>query len=345
MAAENRTQNNHLVSRLRAEPYQYGFFHALRLIECCYDNKPLIGKSKRPVDDAMRFGQEVSMAFESSTLSEFIPAKDGKPARLNQLFLGLFGPNGPMPLHITEYVRSREHNFHDHTLARFADIFHHRMISLFYRARANTEPTFSFDRPNEDRFSSYVGSLAGIGDETLQKRDEMPDLAKFHYTGYLSNQAKNADGLISILTDFFRLPVQLDEFIGEWLSIEDVDLTRLGESPRTGQLGMSVVLGCKVWSCQHKFRIVFGPLTWDEYISLLPAGKRLEKLIAIVQNYVGYEFNWDVNLVLRREEVPMTQLNGQARLGWTSWLGQRNSLEDADELVLNPAYSRAEINH
>jgi type VI secretion system protein ImpH len=336
MAGENGTKKNDLAEALRKEPHQYGFFHALRLIECCYDDKPLIGQSKRPVDDAVRFGQEVSMAFESSTLSEFIPAKEGKPARLNQRFLGLFGPNGAMPLHLTEYVRSREHNFQDHTLARFSDFFHHRMISLFYRARANAEPTFNFDRPDSSLFSSYVGSLAGIGFEAFQKRDAMADLAKFHYIGYLSNQAKNADGLIAILADFFKLPVKLREFVGEWLNIETADLTRLGESPRTGKLGMSVVLGSKVWSCQHKFRIVFGALTLDEYISLLPAGKRLEKLIAVVQNYVGYEFNWDVNLVLKQEQVPMTQLNGKSRLGWTSWLGQRKRAEDADDLVLNP---------
>lgn len=336
MAGKNRTKKFNLNEVLDKEPYRYGFFHALRLIECCYDDKPLIGTSKQPVDDALRFGQEVSMAFESSTLSELIPAKDGKPARLNQRFLGLFGPNGPMPLHITEYVRVREHNFHDHTLARFADIFHHRMISLFYRARANAEPTYSFDRPHEDRFSDHVGALAGIGEKTLKKRDALPDLAKFYYTGYLSNQAKNTDGLIAILTGFFQLPVKLNEFIGEWLDIGAEDLTRLGNSPRTGRLGMSVVLGSKVWSCQHKFRIILGPLTLDEYISFLPVGKRLKTLIAIVQNYVGFEFNWDVNLVLRRDEVPMTQLDGQRQLGWSSWLGPRRSAHGADDLLLNP---------
>ncbi len=339
MAGENRAKKDNIADRLAAEPYQYGFFHALRLIECYHDDKPLIGQSKRPLEDAVRFGQEVSLAFETSTISRFITGKDGKPARLNQRFLGLFGPNGPMPLHITEYVRGREHNFHDNTLARFTDIFHHRMVSLFYRARANTEPVFNFDRPEQDKFADYIGSLAGIGDVALRKRDAMRDLAKFHYIGYLSNQSKNADGLIAMLSDFFKLPVKLQEFIGEWLSMEPGDLTRLGETPRTGELGMSVVLGSAVWSCQHKFRIVFGPLNLNEYSSLLPAGKRLQVLVAIVQNYVGYEFNWDVNLVLQQEQVPKTRLDGNTQLGWNSWMGQRASLEDADDLLLNPIAS------
>ncbi len=336
MAGENGSKKNDLEEVFLKEPYRFDFYHALRLIECCYDDKPLIGQSKRPHDDSVRFGQEVSMSFETSTLSRFIPAHEGKPVRLTQRFIGLFGPNGPMPLHLTEYVRSREHNFHDHTLARFADIFHHRMIALFYRAKANTEPAYSFDRPKADRFTGFIGSIAGFGDETLQARDAMPDLAKMHYTGYLSNQAKNADGLVAILADFFKLPVELDEFVGEWLSIETEDLTRLGESPNTGRLGLSVVLGSRVWSCQHKFRILFGPLTLAEYVTLLPSGKRLETLIAIVRNYIGFEFNWEVNLILKKDQVPMSRLDGQTRLGWTSWIGERQSDSDADDLMLNP---------
>ncbi len=336
MADKNRKKEYYLAEGLRQKPYQYSFFHALRLIECCYDDKPLIGQSKRPDDEVIRFGQEVSMAFETSTLSQFIPSTDGKPARLNQRFLGLFGPNGPMPLHITEYVRNREHNFHDHTLVRFADIFHHRMICMFYRARANTEPTFSFDRPVEDHFSGYVAALAGFAGKSLEKRDAMPDLSKYYYTGYLSSQVKNADGLKAILADFLDLPVKLNEFIGEWLNIETSDLTLLGDSIKTGQLGVSAVLGSKVWCCQHKFRIIFGPLSQEQYFNLLPSGKHMQTLIAIVQNYVGYEYNWDINLVLRYQEVPLTRLDGRSQLGWCSWLGQRQTTRDAGDVLLNP---------
>jgi type VI secretion system protein ImpH len=336
MAGESREKRDNLDLKLREEPYKFGFFHALRLIECAYSDKPLIGRSKRPSDDPVRFAQEVTLAFEPSTISQYVPAKAGKAARLTEYFFGLFGPNGPMPLHITEYVKGRIHNNYDNTLARFADIFHHRMISLFYRARANTEPTFNFDRPGNDRFSNYTGSLFGIGDSTLLQRDAMPDLAKLHYAGYLAHHAKNADGLKAIITDFFKLPVNLKQFIGEWLEIQNSDLTRLGSSPRTSTLGHSAVLGSRVWGCQNKFRLVFGPLTLEQYESLLPSGKRLDKLIAIVRNYIGNELVWDINLILRSEEVKGVKLGGTERLGWTSWLGLRTSLKDADSLLLNP---------
>lgn len=335
MASENWEKRNDLIVKLQDKPYKYGFFHVMRLIECCYSDKPLIGQSKRPVDDAVRFGQEVTLAFEPSTISRFFPAKAGVPARLNQFFLGLFGPNGPMPLNFTEYVKSRMHNNHDHTQARFADMFHHRMISLFYRARANVEPTFNFDRPN-DKFSNYVGSLFGLGDQSLLQRDAMPDLAKYHYAGHLANHAKNVDGLKAIIADFFKLPVDLNQFVGEWLDIQKSEVSRLGSSPNNCSLGMSTVLGSRVWGCQHKFRLVFGPLTMQQYESLLPSGERLEKLIAIVKNYMGTELVWDVNLLLKSDDIKGVTLGGTERLGWSSWLGLRTSIKDANSLVLNP---------
>jgi len=329
-------KKNDLDLKLQKEPYKFGFFHALRLIECAHSDKPLIGQSKRPVDDPVRFTQEVTLAFEPSTISQYIPAKAGKAAKLSEYFFGLFGANGPMPLHITEYVKSRMHNNHDYTLAGFADIFHHRMISFFYRARANTEPTFNFDRPLNDRFSTYTGSLLGIGDGTLLQRDTMPDLAKLHYAGYLSHHAKNADGLKAIIADYFKLPVDLKQFVGEWLDIQETDVSRLGSSANNCTLGLSTVLGSKVWGCQNKFRLQFGPLTMQQYESLLPSGKRMETLIAIVQNYIGHELQWDVNLILKSEEIKGVQLGGNVRLGWSSWLGLRTSLKDADPLVLQP---------
>ena len=77
-----------------------------------------------------------------------------------------------------------------------------------------------------------------------------------------------------------------------------------------------------------------GPLTLAEYENLLPAGNRLKNLLDLVSNYIGFEFNWDVNLVLKNDEVPSTQLGRYNRLGWTSWLqaGTRNS--NANDLYL-----------
>ena len=141
------------LSRLEAlvdHPQKFNFFQALRLIEAAYEDAPRLGTSKRPRQDKVRLKQKVDMAFAPSTVEDFrTTGKNGGPAELSSYLFGVFGPNGPLPLHITEYVRERQHNARDHSFAAFADMFHHRLISLFYRAWSSAEPTASFDRAGQ----------------------------------------------------------------------------------------------------------------------------------------------------------------------------------------------------
>lgn len=338
MAGTHRDASNALgdLPRAMAErPYEYGLFSFLRRFECFYDEKPRLGESQRPAQDPIRIGQEPATTFESASLTAFQVARDEKPHRLTIRYPGLLGPNGPLPLHLTEYALKRMRRHGDPTFVRFLDIFHHRMVSLFYRAWANTEPTISFDRPHADRFSDYVGALAGLGMATLRKRDEIADLAKRYYGGRLSGQTKCAEGLEDILADYFQLPVRIESFVGEWLTLPGRSRCRLGLDPANGTLGRSAMLGPRVWECQYKFRVVIGPLGLEDYESLLPVGDRIRRLIAWVRNYLGDELAWDLKLILRRAEVPAMRLTTGFRLGWTTWLGETPHAVDADDLVID----------
>jgi type VI secretion system protein ImpH len=163
----------------------------------------------------------------------------------------------------------------------------------------------------------------------------MPDLTKLHFAGHLACQTRHAEGLSSILSEFFDVPVRVECFIGAWLTLPDADRTRVGQSPRTAALGRTALLGGQVWSRQHKFRIVMGPLSLDDYRRLLPGGLSFHRLIPIVRNYVGDTLIWDVNLILRREQVPAICLGRQGQLGWTTWLTPRTATTDAADLFLD----------
>lgn len=338
MAGKDRTATDRLelYSDLAEKPYQYGFFQALRRIECANPDKEKIGRSVKPGDDAIRIGQEPSLAFAPSTLSSFERSNEGSAPRLNVLFFGLFGPNGPLPLHLTEYARERIRNFDDESLSRFADIFHHRLLSLFYRAWADAQPTANLDRPESDAFSNRVGSLLGIGTEDLRNRDAMPDYAKLHHSGRFAGQTRNAEGLLAVLKSYFHIPAQLQQYIGTWLNIPDQDCMRLGESRVSGSLGQTSTLGGKVWECQSKFRLTIGPLNMEDFQRMLPGGTSLIRLIAIVRNYIGDEFDWDVHLILNRENIIPTRLGEFGQLGWTTWMTEGYPNRDFDDLYLNP---------
>jgi type VI secretion system protein ImpH len=338
MANKNRPASDvvALEQALQSQPYKFGFYQTLRRFECLHQDKPRIGMSVRPVDDVLRLAQEPSVIFAPSTLASFKIASEHQPSTLAVHFFGMFGPNGPLPLHLTEYARDRLRNSEDPTLSEFLDIFHHRMLSLFYRAWASAQPTVNFDRPEQDRFSVYTGALFGLGMPALRNRDEIPDLAKLHFAGRLSSQARNVEGLVAMIKHFFRVPMAIEEFVGEWMKLPRSYWCRLGVTTETGTLGINTVLGNNVWQCQQKFRIILGPLDYKEYQRMLPGRDSGERLRAMVRNYIGDSMNWDVKIVLNKEEVPGVRLGQDDLLGWNTWLGHRASNDDADDLVLVP---------
>jgi len=325
-----------LFAALGRAPWTFDFFQALRRIEGLFADKPRLGRALRPGDEPVRLSQEASVAFAPSTLSA-CDANEGRPPRLEQRFFGLLGANGPLPLHITEYVCERLIHNGDPTLARFLDLFHHRMALFFYRAWAEARPTVHHDRPKQDRFTAYVGSLSGHGMPGVAQRDAVPDHAKRFFVGHLARNPKNAEGLASIVEGFFRLPARVDQFVLGWLELPRDQRTVLGGEPRlSGVLGRGTVIGERVRDVQSRFRAVLGPMDLDRFCDFLPGGRSLDRLRDWVRNYVGFEFDWDVQLVLARDEVPGIRLGREGRLGWTTWLGARQAATDADDLILSP---------
>jgi type VI secretion system protein ImpH len=130
-----------LIQALTEAPWDWDFFQALRRLECASPQRPRIGANQRGKDDVVRLGQEPSVIFAPATLSACHADGPGGLPRLSVLFLGLLGPNGPLPLHLTEYIRDRVRNEGDATPARFLDLFNNRMLALFYRACAQAQPT------------------------------------------------------------------------------------------------------------------------------------------------------------------------------------------------------------
>ena len=325
-----------LARALEAAPYKFNFFQAMRLVEAANPGMNRLGTSLRPSGEPIRLGQEPSLAFAPSMLATFKPGPEGKADYLSGYFFGMFGPNGPLPLHLTEYARDRERLSKDATFRAFADIFHHRMMSLFYRGWADARPTVGMDRPEQDRFATYVGSTFGIAPDAFRNRDALSDHAKLYMGGRLSLQTRPAGGLQAMLEEIFRVPMHVEQYVGEWMELPLESHLMLGRSPDTGCLGMTATLGQKVWGSQHKFEIRCGPLSGVDFKRFLPGGRSLEILCATVRNYVGDELDWELRMLVVGADVPSVTLGKTGQLGWTSWIGAQPDRAVVDDVVLSP---------
>jgi len=306
----------------------------LRWIDSRKKNGPKLGRAARPHFDPIRLGQEPSLTFAASTIANITEESEDRPPHLNIYSFGLFGPNGPLPLHMTEFARDRLRRFNDPTLVRFADIFHHRLILLFYRAWADAQPSVSMDQADTDRFSSYVASLIGYGQPAMRARDAISDHAKLFHAPHLVRQTRNPEGLTKILAGYLKVPVAVEEFIPHWINLAKPEQTRLIQFNGNNRLGVETVLGERVLDAQHKIRLRVGPMSLARYGETLPGEKAVKQMAAWIKNYVGIEYIVDIQPVLHKEEVPQARLGNSSQLGWTSWLGERRRQVDADDLVI-----------
>lgn len=352
------------------QPHRYDFFHVMRRIEALTPALPRFGHAARPAHEALRIGQEPTLAFVPASISSletgntdlsrrgthdprlgavsFAVQTTGKAGigaarrapRLTQCFFGFLGPNGPLPLHLTNFARERILHTGDQTFARFLDMLMHRYAMLFYRAVAQADPAASLDRSDDDRFAARIGALLGVGDPSCQRRDAAHDHAKLHYAALFNMQTRPLDGLEAILGGVLRVPVRIEPFAAERMELAVTDYLFLGTSPvasvgtRQG-LGAGAVLGARVPGRQHRFRVNAGPLSLAEYESLLPKGGALPVMTALVRQYLNRELKWNARLILRASEVPPIELGRRGRLAWTTWLGCALRAADAADLALD----------
>lgn len=326
-------RQSQVLSRIEREPHRFNLFAALRRIEAAFDDRPRLGEAPRPADEPLRFAQEASLTFAPAAISALVVG--GAVPRLIQRVFGPLGPNGPLPTHLTEYTRERASHHGDPTLQRFIDMLTHRFGLLFYRAWARAQPVVSLDRASDSRVAKHLGALFGMAEAIHRHPDAMGHEPKLFFAPRLARAVRDADGLRGWIASYFGVGVTIEECVGHWMTLDPAERSRLA---RHGQpaLGRGVVLGRSVWDVQHKFRIVIGPLDFETYQRFLPDQPGLDELRALVRQYVGFEFDWDVRLVLAEVDVPAWRLGatpGVGLLGRTGWVGRRRL--DAGDLVLN----------
>jgi type VI secretion system protein ImpH len=357
-----------VTQHLFAEPYAFDFFQAVRILEKVYRDRKPVGLTHPPLDEVVRFRAHMSLTFPPSPIFELLKPNPDRPFPfMTVTFMGLTGPSGALPTHYTQLlmdlgrdVRGPERR----SLRDWFDLFNHRFVSLFYRAWEKYRFAIPYERgepllPEPDAFTRSLLSLIGLGtrgqrdrlqvftlrtdpvERELQRKTlaRIDDFALFYYSGILSQRPKNATNLRTLLSDYFELPVAVQQFRGQWLQIDPVHQTCLGTH---GMLGVNTVAGSRVWDVQSRFRLRIGPLSYRQFEELLPDREPVPRrkmfflLVQLTRQFAGPELDFDVQLVLAAREVPSCQLKDSgfgARLGWNTWLISETPKRDADEPV------------
>jgi type VI secretion system protein ImpH len=339
-SAVTSQQRVHLqLQEWQQEFWRYDYYAVMRRLEACAPDQPRWGKALLPKSELVRIGQEPSLIFAPATFSQLEDATSTSPPRLRQHFIGYIGPNGPLPIHLSDFIRERTLNYGDRSWLGFLDGFTHRFALHFYRAWAQAKPAVALDRPDEDNFRRYIGAFLGAGTPERQDRDEVQDDARLYFSGWLSRQVRCKDSVESVIRAYFGVQAWLEQWMGRWMQLSPSDTTRLGGGLGASRLGQGAILGQRVWDRQHSVRLHLGPLSLEQYKLFLPTGSAYQVVCCWMKQLLGDEYDWDARLTLKDRQVPPTRLGAGAQLGWTSWVGNQPRTDHAADVVIRPTAS------
>ena len=335
-----------VAQQLLAGPQRFEFFQALRILERAFVRQG--DRSAEVVPQRLRFGSSMSLGFPASQIeSAQAYSRDGSAldrhaavehaitmeelgaVHLTPAFMGMLGSHGVLPLHYTEAIAEREIYHRDRTPRAFLDIFGNRAVALHYAAWKKYRLGLQYELDGEERFLPLVLALAGLGVKGLRGRmrgsdaGDVFDQAVAHYAGAIRQRPLSAVMLQRILSDYFRAPVRVEQFVGAWYRVPEAQQTRLGVG--NAVLGRTALAGNRVWQRDLKMRLWVGPLDragFDDFLPGRSAAKALAKWLTLL---TGSTLEYEVCLSLKPEYLRGVGLDAArgCQLGFDSYLCSR----------------------
>ncbi|REL27686.1 type VI secretion system baseplate subunit TssG [Thalassotalea euphylliae] len=331
MANQNGNENA-FIKQLKDDHQQRDMFELFALMRAIESRALLsqpLGHSKTPRDDVARFGQSPLSAFHAAAISNIsLSTKIGK-YKIKNSYWGLFGHNGALPSHLTEYAQERISKHKDDTLCEFLDIFHHRLICLYYRAWKTGYPAIQFDHMQTNQFVQQLSALARSESGALSTdihpqatSDSSPAHQRgLYFAGLLTHKNLGAKAVQQILSDLFSVAVIVNEFQASWLTIARRDRSVLTKSgTANNKLKHNAIIGKRTFQRSYKVTVELAALKLEQYTQFLPNHAQGKALKRWINQLISPDITVDVTLNLASGECCSSRLSQQTRLGYTSWL-------------------------
>jgi type VI secretion system protein ImpH len=287
------------IARFFARPGRFVLFQALRTIDWAY------GRPER-----QRWVHVRHKAYLHHAACDIADTEtEESPPRLDSTVFGLLGPNGPMPLRLTEEAvwQSGEKGS---PLADFFSMLGERQVLALYDAWRTSRPEEALRRDGNSVYRRIYGALSGVAFSSASDRAWIAQ-----FVGY----PRGEQGLESAVILLTGLPASVQQFVGEWLGIPPPDRACLGRV----HLGAGVTIGSRVWQRSTRFAIKVEVRTTADYLSLLPRrGERAVAIDRLMARYLRFGLTWALWVQLPADQAIEVQLGKSGTLGETAWLGR-----------------------
>ncbi len=310
MATKKRKSDSSIEQSLLEEPYRYNFFKAVHLLESFSGGKAQ-GRNLSPTDDPVRFRVEPGFAFPASDISALQKNGNGHALQMTANFMGLIGPKGVLPDWYNEYAQNLKYK-KDHSLTDFLDMFHHRLISLFYLAWKKYRLTENYQPDGSDPIASAISGFVGIDD---CEREADPAFLKYakqrltYFSGLVSRTIPAASAIETLVGHATGVQAQVEQFVERLIPIHEHDRTCLGKNNST--LKKDALCGRQVRDISSYFRVDLGPMSWKKYLAFQPRSRNLSMVRKLIAYIAGVEYEFEIRLILKGPEIPGLCLGGR----------------------------------
>lgn len=355
MQATQRRFEPSVIERLFAAPHRFQFFQAVRMIELWFKRNGV--PHERAVSDFLRFANRTLLGFPASEIEgiDTYPPRDEetnsiaqmeqalrsgqmKYVRLTPTFMGFLGGSGSLPAHYTERIARHQIEQRDEGPRAFLDVFSTRSLALFYQAWSKYRLAFQYEAGRRDTFLPLLLSLSGLGFRSLRERlqdlegNGVRDESLAHFSGAFRHRSASAPYMQKVLGEYFSVPLEIEQFVGYWYKVPREHQTMLGST--NSALGTAMA-GERVWQRDLRMRLRIGPLAMKDFEQFLPGKRASLALARMLGMFTGSTLEYEVQLVLRAQDVRGTALTGTregGRLGWDTFIATAPETRDRADI-------------
>lgn len=306
MPTSQRRTDTGVIGQLQATPQRFEFFQAVRLVT-------------QWRADSVRFRNRLSLSYAPNQIENL--STDGDSVRITPAFIGLLGSQGVLPLHYSERIARHEKDQQDGGPRAFLDVLSHRPVEMFHQAWARNRPECT-----EPAYLDLLTALAGMQSDDAIERETLA-----RYAMQIRSRSVSAAQIAGMYSEYFGVPVRVEQLVGEWTSLPAEDQAQLGRA--NVSLDGGVMLGSRTYSCDARARLRIGPLDKECYDSFLPGQPAARQLHAMLKLHCGVGMTWEVHLVQRAQDMQGARLDAGSRLGVNARVQSGPATRDHDELM------------